>query len=116
MLCNKFRVFVSRISPPLFWKDSFLTTSLGVMQGRMFKQLSQLNDQGLIQVVLRDGDVVAQWLVSKTWDLKVESSSPGRCTHVVFLGKTLNSHSDWEPANCLGQPDKMLGGDLQYTT
>ena len=27
------------------------------------------------------------------WDLKVESSSPGLCTHVVFLGKTLNSHS-----------------------
>ena len=25
--------------------------------------------------------------------LKVESSSPGRCTHVVFVGKILNSHS-----------------------
>ena len=30
------------------------------------------------------GDVVAQWLVRGTWDQKVESSSPGRCTHVVF--------------------------------
>ena len=28
-----------------------------------------------------------------TCDLKVESSSPGPCTYVVFLGKTLNSHS-----------------------
>ena len=34
------------------------------------------------------GDVVCQWLVRRTWDPKVESSSPGRCTHVVFLGKT----------------------------
>ena len=32
---------------------------------------------------------MAQWLVRRTRDLKVESSSPGRCTH----GKTLNSHS-----------------------
>ena len=39
------------------------------------------------------GDVVVQWLVCRTWDLKVESLSPDRCTHVVFLGKTLNSHS-----------------------
>ena len=38
-------------------------------------------------------DVVAQRLVRRTWDLKVESSSPGRCTHVVFLGKTLTSHN-----------------------
>ena len=38
-------------------------------------------------------DVVAQWLARWTWDQKVESSSPGRCTHVVFLGKTLHSHS-----------------------
>ena len=28
------------------------------------------------------GDMVAQWLVHPTWDQKVESSSPGRCTHV----------------------------------
>ena len=41
----------------------------------------------------RKGDVVAQWLVRRTWDQKVESSSPGRCIHVVFVGKTLNSHS-----------------------
>ena len=34
-----------------------------------------------------------KWLVRRTWDQKVESSSPGRYTHVVFLGKTLNSHS-----------------------
>ena len=39
------------------------------------------------------GDVVVQWLVRWTCDLKVESSSPGRCTHVVFIGKTLNFHS-----------------------
>ena len=47
--------------------------------------------------------------VVSAWDLKVESLSPGRCTHVVFLGKTLNSHSaslhpgfKWEPAKLLG--------------
>ena len=41
------------------------------------------------------GNVVAQWLVRRTdlKDLKVESSSPDRCTHVVFLGKTLHSHT-----------------------
>ena len=39
------------------------------------------------------GHVVAQWLVRLTWDLKVQSSSPGTCTHVAFLGRTLTSHS-----------------------
>ena len=39
------------------------------------------------------GDVMAQWLVRRTWDLKVGSLSPGRCTHIMFLGKTFNSHS-----------------------
>ena len=39
------------------------------------------------------GDVVVQWLVRRTWDRKVESSSPGWCTHVVFFSKTLNSYS-----------------------
>ena len=43
--------------------------------------------------ILTMGDMVVQWLVRRTWDLKVESSCPGRSTHVVFLGKTLNSHS-----------------------
>ena len=38
----------------------------------------------------RGGSVVS---ASRTWDLKVSSSSPGLCTHVVFLGKILNSHS-----------------------
>ena len=37
------------------------------------------------------GHVVPQ-LARQSWDLKVESSSPGRCTLAVFLGKTLNSH------------------------
>ena len=35
----------------------------------------------------RGGSVVSM----STWDLKVESLSPGRCTHDVFVGKTLNS-------------------------
>ena len=40
------------------------------------------------------GDVVAQWLVHQTWDLKVKGLSPGWCTNVVFLlSKTLNSYS-----------------------
>ena len=51
------------------------------------------------------GNVVAQWLVHRTW--KVESSSPGRFTHVVFLGKTLTVSLPtklykWEPENCFG--------------
>ena len=49
--------------------------------------------QILIVKYFPGGDVVAQWLVRRTWGLKVESSRPGRCTHVVFLGKTLNFHS-----------------------
>ena len=56
-------------------------------------------------------DVVAQWLVRRTWDQKVESSSPGCCTHVVFLGKTLNSHSASLHPGVWGQPDKKLGGN-----
>ena len=39
------------------------------------------------------GDAVAQLLVHQTWGLKVKSSTPGQCTHVLFLGKTLYSHS-----------------------
>ena len=49
------------------------------------------------------GDVVAQWLVRRTWDQKVESSSPGRCTHVVFSGKTLSQ--------CLSPP-KCINDNL----
>ena len=72
-------------------------------------ELHSMND--FLKVYLKIvGDVVAQWLLCQTWDQKVESSSPSQCTYVVFLGKTLNSHSatlhpgvyKWEPANCLG--------------
>ena len=47
-------------------------------------------------------------------------SSPGRGHCVVFLGKTLNSHSaslhpgvlyKWIPANCWGKPNKLRGSD-----
>ena len=55
---------------------------------------------------------MAQWLVRWTWDLKVESSSPGRCTQVVFLGKTLNSHSaSLHPGVQMGT-SKLLGDNL----
>ena len=30
---------------------------------------------------------MARWLVCRSWDQKVESSSPGGCTEVVLLGK-----------------------------
>ena len=41
---------------------------------------------------------MAQWLVRRTWDHKVESSSPVQCTHVVFLGKTYHEATvDPEP-------------------
>ena len=39
-------------------------------------------------------DAVVQWFVRRTWDLQVESLSPGWCViQVVFFGKTRNSHS-----------------------
>ena len=48
-------------------------------------------------------------------------SSPGQGHCVVFLGKTLNSHSasllqvfKWVPAGkLLGKPDKLRGSDLR---
>ena len=51
-------------------------------------------------------------------------SSSGRGHCVVFLGKTLYSHSaslhpgvyKWVPANLLGKPDKLRGSDLQWTS
>ena len=57
------------------------------------------------------GDVVVQWLVHQTWDLKVDSSSPGWCADVVFLGKTLNSsHSaSLHPVVLMGT-SKLLWG------
>ena len=66
---------------------------------------------------------MAQWLVRWTWDQKVESSIPGRCTHAVFVGKTLNSQC-LSPPRCIngnqqiawGQPDKMLRGNLRWTS
>ena len=48
---------------------------------------------------------MAQWIVRGTWDRKVESSSPGRCTHVVFVGKTLNS-----PPRCINENQQIAWG------
>ena len=45
------------------------------------------------------GDVVAQWLVRRTWDQKVESSSPGRCNHVV--------------PQCLSSSPRCINGNQQ---
>ena len=36
----------------------------------------------------------------ETWNLKVESSSPGHCTHLNSLSSTLVYK--WEPTNCFG--------------
>ena len=56
---------------------------------------------------------MAQWLVPWTWDLKVQSSSPGWCTHVVFLGKTLNFRSaSLHPCVSMGTSCKLLGDNL----
>ena len=56
--------------------------------------------------------------------MKVESSSPGRCSQAVFLGTTLKLSQCLSPPRCIngnqkiawGQPDKMLGGDLRLTS
>ena len=57
------------------------------------------------------GDMMAQWLVCRTWDLKVESSSPGQGTHVnVFLDKTYNSHSALFPPMCKNGNQKIALG------
>ena len=48
----------------------------------------------------------------RTWDQKdqkEESSSPGRCTHVVFLRKALNSH------NASLHPPMCVNGNQQIT-
>ena len=44
--------------------------------------------------------------------------SPGRGHCVVFLGKTLYSHSaSLHPGkNSWGKPNKLLGGDLRWTS
>ena len=46
-------------------------------------------------------------------------SSPGQGHPIMFLGKTLYSHSaslhqgeKWVPANCWGKPNKLRGSDL----
>ena len=50
-------------------------------------------------------------------------SSPGRGHRVVFLGKTLYSHSaslhpgvEMGTGKLLGKPDKLLGSDLRWTS
>ena len=95
----------------------------------MLFKLSNLNSNlaqtlGYLNPALNNSALVAQWLVRRTWDQKVESSSPDRCTHVVLLGKTLNSHSaSLHPGVkkgtkqiAWGQPDKKLGGNLRWTS
>ena len=68
---------------------------------------------------------MVQWLGRRTWDRKVESSSPGRCTHVVGLRQNAQLSQCLSPAKCfvagdqqivLGQLDKMLGGNLRWTS
>ena len=45
--------------------------------------LAVVKQYNLFFFILNMGDVVAQWLVHQTWDLKVEISSPVQYTHVV---------------------------------
>ena len=61
---------------------------------------------------------------SGPWDLKVESSNPGRCTHVVFLGKTLLSLSsslqpggvEIHPSRFILQKPEINAGRVSYVS
>ena len=57
-------------------------------------------------------DTVAQWLVRRSRDLRVSSSSPRRCVYILFLGKTLNSHSAFLHPSVKMGTSKMLGDNL----
>ena len=63
--------------------------------------------------------ILAKW---EAWWPSILSSSPGRGHCVVFLGKTLNSHSaclhpgvEMGTCDLLGKPNKVWGSDLWWT-
>ena len=67
----------------VYSRGSFLSFNNSVLS-----LLLRANERHVCLFSLRwQGDVVSQWLVRQTWDLKAENSSPG---YVVFLGKTLS--------------------------
>ena len=75
-----------------------------------FNTLALLAPAKYINIKLRIrylGDEVVQWLVRRTWNLKVESSSSGCCVYVVLLDKTHNSHSVFL------LPLRCINGNLQ---
>ena len=58
---------------------------------------------------------MARWLVRRTWDLMVESSSSGRRAYVVLLGEKCLS-----APRCINENQEIaleiLGGNLQWTS
>ena len=59
---------------------SFLSSQNGLLDRTTVQKGNVLFNVLLLEV----RDVVVQWLVRWIWDLKVESTSPGQCIHVVF--------------------------------
>ena len=78
----------------------------------------------LLAVYFSVGDTVATVVSAPDSGSRGPGLSPGQQGHcVVFLGKTLYSHSTslhpgvkWVPAKLFGKPDKMLVGNLRRTS
>ena len=58
----------------------------------MFKE-EQKENSFIASIIYYESSAVAQWLVHSVTRLSCPGSRPGRGHCVVFLGKTLHSHS-----------------------